>query len=841
MKKTGLNELRESYLSFFEGKGHLRLQSAPLIPKDDNSILLINAGMTPLKKYFQGLEEPPRKRAASCQKCIRTPDIENVGLTARHGTYFEMLGNFSFGDYFKREACAWAWEYFTEVLEIPADLLWVSVFEKDDEAAEIWVNEVGVAPERVVRFGKADNFWEHGSGPCGPCSEIYFDRGEEKGCGQANCKVGCDCDRYIEVWNLVFTQFDSDGKGNYSPLASKNIDTGMGLERLACVMQDVDNLFEVDTVRNIMQRICAIIGKSYKDNSVSESEAQRTDISIRIITDHIRSTTFMVGDGVLPSNEGRGYVLRRLLRRAARHGRLLGYEKPFLYEICDTVINENISAYPELGEKREHIKKVIKTEEESFAKTVEKGMELLARAMRTPASGVIDGDTVFRLHDTFGFPVDLTREILTEHGLTFDEEKFRELMQIQKDTARANRAFKGGWDDAELGDLSKLPPQEFAGYDYLGLNTKILAVAGDFVLLEKSPFYAESGGQVGDTGTIGSIIVTDTKKSPSGQILCLCDNTGELSAGQEVWAEVDGGRRSAIVRNHTAAHLLQSALRHVLGEHVQQAGSLVDAERCRFDFTHGQALTPKEVAKVETEVNHAIINNFNVNIKEMPIDQAREMGAVALFGEKYGDTVRVVKAGDSVELCGGCHVESTAEVGLFKIISEASVAAGVRRIEAVTALGVLKLLESKQNEIAEAAERIKAQNSAHTKEIARLNSEIAKMQASGSEVKEAGEVNGITLLVMKLPGANADALRQAGDRLKSERSAFAALLAGESNIFCVCDKEAVAAGMSAGNIVREVAAFTGGKGGGRADSAMAGIGDTSKVGEALAKFKDVVS
>ncbi|MDR2531928.1 MAG: alanine--tRNA ligase [Oscillospiraceae bacterium] len=832
MKWTGLNELRESYLAFFEGKEHLRLQSAPLIPKDDNSILLINAGMTPLKKYFQGLEEPPQRRAASCQKCIRTPDIENVGFTSRHGTYFEMLGNFSFGDYFKKEACAWAWEYFTKVLEIPEELLWVSVFEEDDEAAEIWTKEVGVKPKRIVKFGKADNFWEHGSGPCGPCSEIYFDRGAAHGCKEAGCKVGCDCDRYIEVWNLVFTQFDSDGKGNYTPLASKNIDTGMGLERLACVMQGVDNLFEVDTMRNIMQKVCEITAKTYKTNP-------KEDVSIRIITDHIRSTVFMIGDGVLPSNEGRGYVLRRLLRRAARHGRLLGYEKPFLYEVCDTVIDENLSAYPELSEKRGYIKNTIKTEEESFAKTVEKGLELLEQAIKA-ASGTIDGETVFKLHDTFGFPVDLTREILSENNLTFSEAKFNELMQIQKDTARANQAFKGGWDDGQFSLDNEQLTVEFVGYDTLQITTKILAIVNDFVILEKSPFYAESGGQVGDTGRINETDVINTIKAPTGQMLCQCADTNSFSVGQEVTAEVDANRRSAIIRNHTAAHLLQEALKRVLGDHVQQAGSYVDDERCRFDFTHGQALSPDLIESIEELVNIPVLQNYTVEINEMSIDEARKIGAIALFGEKYGDTVRVVKAGDSVELCGGCHVKNTAEVSLFKIISESSIASGVRRIEAVTGLGVLELLSSKQNEINEAAEKIKQLNSAHSKEIARLNSEIAKMQAQNSEIEEVGEKDGVKLLVMKLSGANADALRQTGDKLKSEKADFVAVLAGESNFYCICDKSAVAKGINAGNIVREIAAVTGGRGGGRPDSAMAGIGDASKVDEALAKLKTIM-
>jgi alanyl-tRNA synthetase len=828
MKFTGLNELRENYLRFFEDKDHLRFQSAPLIPKDDNSILLINAGMTPLKKYFQGTEAPPRKRVASCQKCIRTPDIENVGKTSRHGTYFEMLGNFSFGDYFKSEACAWAWEFFIQTLEIPEELLWVSVYEEDDEAAEIWVKEVGVKPERIVRFGKADNFWEHGSGPCGPCSEIYFDCGIDKGCGDENCKVGCDCDRYIEVWNLVFTQFDSDGKGNYTPLANKNIDTGMGLERLACVMQGVDSLFEVDTVQNIMQKICELTGKKYKENA-------KEDVSIRIITDHIRSTTFMIGDGVLPSNEGRGYVLRRLLRRAARHGRLLGYTKPFLHEVCDVVINENLSAYPELGEKREYIKKTIKTEEESFLKTVEKGLELLGQAIKAAQNNAIDGETVFKLHDTFGFPVDLTREILNENNLTFDETKFNKLMQIQKDTARANQAFKGGWDD---GQLTVDSGQLTIFVDKYKLETKILEVSNNIVVLEKTPFYAESGGQVGDTGSINGVKVFDTKKTPSGLSICICEENN-LQKGGTVTAIIDTCRRAAITRNHTSAHLLQTALRSVLGEHVQQAGSLVDENRCRFDFTHGQALTAEEITNIERIINDFILKNHAVIIEEMSISEAKEKGAIALFGEKYEDTVRTVAIPYiSMELCGGCHVKNTGEIGLFKIISEASVAAGVRRIEAVTGFGVLDLLNAKQAEIHEASEKIKQLNSSHTKEIARLNSEIAAMQAQNSELEEVGEKDGIKLLVMRLPGANADALRQAGDKLKSEKSGFAAVLAGESNFYCVCDKEAVAKGFNAVNIVREVSAVTGGKGGGRPDSAMAGINDTSKVDEAMQIFKE---
>jgi len=840
MKWTGLNELRESFLTFFEGKEHLRLQSAPLVPKDDDSILLINAGMTPLKKYFQGVETPPRKRAVSCQKCIRTPDIENVGFTSRHGTYFEMLGNFSFGDYFKREAIAWAWEYFTEVLEIPKDLLWVTVYLEDDEAAEIWEKEVGVFPERIVRLGKKDNFWEHGSGPCGPCSEIHYDRGEKYG---KDARIEDENDRYVEIWNLVFTQFDNDGKGNYTPLANKNIDTGMGLERLACMIQGVENLFEVDTIQNIIKKVSQITGKNYKANP-------KDDVSIRIITDHIRSTVFMMCDGVLPSNEGRGYVLRRLLRRAARNGRLLGYQKPFLYEVCDTVINENQTAYPELAEKRDYIKKTIKAEEESFAKTVEGGLKILSDIIaKLPTNGVLSGDIAFRLHDTYGFPLDLTKEILAEKGFTLDKEKFRELMQVQKDTARANQAFKGGWDDEQLTISDELT----VSFEDTGeCETPVLEVIENdelsIVVLEKTPFYAESGGQVGDTGQLKTtdgqltIKVLDTKKTKKGLSVCYCEGgNGRLKKGDKVTAKIDSTRREAITRNHTAAHLLQAAMRDVLGEHVHQAGSLVDENRCRFDFTHGQALTTVEIAEIEETVNDFILANDPVIIKEMPIEEAKKQGAIALFGEKYGDTVRVVKIDMvSAELCGGIHVKNTGEIGLFKIVSESSAAAGIRRIEAVTGFGVLDLFDLKQNEFNQSLEKLKTQNSAQQKEISRLNSVIAGMQAKSAEIDKVGEVSGISLFTQKIPGANADALKQAGDKLKSGNKDFSAVIVGESNFYCICDMGAVSKGLNAGNIIREIAVVTGGKGGGKADGAMAGIGDVSKIDEALSKFKSII-
>jgi alanyl-tRNA synthetase len=833
MKFTGLNELRKSYLDFFASKDHLCLDSAPLVPVNDNSILLINAGMTPLKKYFQGVEKPPKVRCASCQKCIRTPDIDNVGVTARHGTFFEMLGNFSFGDYFKQDACKWAWEYFTKVLKIPANLLWVSVYEEDDEARDIWINEVGLAPERVVKMGKSDNFWEHGSGPCGPCSEIYFDRGVANGC-TPNCVVGCDCDRFIEIWNLVFTQFDSDGNGNYTPLANKNIDTGMGLERLACVMQGAANLFEVDTIKDVITEIERISGVKYGSNP-------KSDISVRVITDHVRSATFMICDGVIPSNEGRGYVLRRLLRRAARHGRLLGVKRSFLHELCSKVIESSEDAYPELAEKSAYIKKTLLAEEDAFAKTVEKGMDLLNAEMSAgrDAPGVpLSGDVVFKLHDTFGFPVDLTREILAENNLTFDEVRFAELMQIQKDTARANQAFKGGWDEASSEAFAGLS-NEFVRRPLV--KTKILEVSGNLVVLENTPFYAESGGQVGDTGFINEIKVLDTRKTPSGLSVCYCE-ANNLKKGDTITATIDAVNRAAIVRNHTTAHLLQAALRMVLGDHVQQAGSLVDKNRCRFDFTHGQALSAEEIEDVEIFVNENILSNHTVVTDKMSIGKAREIGAIALFGEKYGDKVRVVHIENvSMELCGGCHVKTTAEIGLFKIVSEASVASGVRRIEAVTGTGVVALISDLRGEIAEAAEKLKSANSASAKEIARLNSVIAAMQAKSATVDEVGEVGGVKLLLQRIPSADANALRQAADALKDKfaDSGFAAALVGESNILCICSESAIEAGFKAGNIVRDLAAITGGKGGGRPDSAMAGIGDASKVDEALAKFGEI--
>ena len=875
MKWTGLNDLRESYLKFFESKGHLRLASFPLVPQGDNSILLINAGMTPLKKYFQGIEEPPRHRVTTCQKCIRTPDIENVGKTARHGTYFEMLGNFSFGDYFKHEAIAWAWEYLTKVLEIPPERLWVTIYEQDDEAGDIWANEVGVPRERIIRLGKADNFWEHGSGPCGPCSEIHYDRGEKYGkfdhIGQDNFEEVGDCDRIIEIWNNVFTQFDNDGHGNYTQLKTKNIDTGMGLERLACVMQDVDNLFEVDTVQNIMKKICSIVGVEYK------ADPQK-DISIRVITDHIRSTTFMVGDGVLPSNEGRGYVLRRLLRRAARHGRMLGYTGPFLYEVCDTVIDENLSAYPELDEKRAYIKKVIRTEEESFAKTVDKGTEILGEmidALLAKGEKTLCGEDVFKLHDTYGFPLDLTKEILSEKGLSADEEGFHECMKVQKETARKNKKLGGGWDNAKNSALDAFKTN-FVGYTELESETKLLAIVkngalvelceeGDevSVVLENTPFYAEMGGQVGDCGKVMSgdnvIEITDTQKLTNGAFV---SNgrvvSGGFAAGSTVTARVDAEKRAATERNHTCAHILQAALRSVLGDHVHQSGSYVDPYQCRFDFSHFSAMTADEIQQVENYVNRVIMAAVPVTTEVLPIEEAKKRGAMALFGEKYGDVVRVVSVGDySTEFCGGTHLTNSSQAGLFKIVSEASVSSGVRRIQAVTGMAVMSMLYDYKNTLEKAcaalkaptfdelphrAESVMAELREKDRKLEAIAQAAANAQLGGLEEKD---VNGVTLIAGALENTGADGLRKAGDSLADKHPDLVAVLAGtadgKTSILCKCTKSAVAKGANAGAIVREIAAVAGGKGGGKPDQAMAGVPDAAKIPEALAKAAEIVA
>ena len=872
MQYTGLNELREKFLSFMESKGHLRLPSFPLIPKDDNSLLLINSGMAPMKKYFTGEVTPPRSRVTTCQKCIRTPDIERVGITARHGTYFEMLGNFSFGDYFKHEATAWAWEFFTKVLEMPEEKLYVSIYQDDDEAYDIWTKEVGVDPSHMVRLGKEDNFWEHGSGPCGPCSEIYFDRGDEKGCGKPDCHVGCDCDRFVEVWNLVFSQFENDGKGNYTPLAKKNIDTGMGLERLACVMQGVDNLFLVDTVQNIMKHISQVVGVNY-------GEGEKSDVSLRVITDHIRSTTFMIADGVMPSNEGRGYVLRRLLRRAARHGRLLGRTEPFLYQICATVINENASAYPELVEKQEYITKLIRVEEENFAKTVGQGLALLQSIIERDDIKTLSGEDAFKLNDTFGFPIDLTREILEEKGIDVDIERFRELMLEQK--LRSRKARKNAGADAWAADgvdLSDLPATDFIGYTDYERDSKVLAIVsgserveraqeGDRVLivLDRTPFYAESGGQVADTGELKaggcSVDVDDVKKNPSGVFMHACEvGTGTLAVGDTVTAKIDIDRRREIMRNHTAAHLLQAALREVLGTHVQQAGQLVDEDTVRFDFTHFSAMTAEELIAVEKRVNDVILDGIAVTCTEMSIDEAKRKGAMALFGEKYGDVVRVVEAGDfSKEFCGGTHVDNTAKIGLFKIRQEGSVAAGVRRIEAVTGHNVIGYLGDILVNVGKAAEALHINNPAEIvdgasrvmerlkeaeREIDRLKNEIASDQLK--EILDNAEKVGDTSVVTALlNGTSADMLRMMCEGIAEADESVVAVLAAVSNgkltFACSCSKAAIAKGLKAGNIVRETAKIAGGNGGGKPDLAMAGGKDITKADEALYAVKGLVA
>ena len=870
MKWTGLNELREKYLSFFESKGHLRLPSFPLIPQNDKSLLLINSGMAPMKKYFTGEITPPRKRVTTCQKCIRTPDIERVGKTARHGTYFEMLGNFSFGDYFKHDATKWAWEFCTEVLELPIDKLWVTIYEDDDEARDIWIKERGVAPDHIVRMGKEDNFWEHGSGPCGPCSEIYFDRGPEKGCGSPDCKVGCECDRYVEFWNLVFTQFESDGKGNYTPLEHPNIDTGMGLERLACIMQGVDNLFEVDTVQNIMKHICKIAGIKYHED-------EKKDVSLRVITDHIRSTTMMIGDGVMPSNEGRGYVLRRLLRRAARHGRLLGIDHPFLSEVCDTVIKENESAYPNLAEKRDFIKKLIQVEEESFSKTIDTGLQLLNQMIENADSKILSGEDAFKLNDTYGFPLDLTKEILEERGMEVDEEVFAKLMQEQK--LRAKNARKNAGADAWEGSKSLVEQMEttaFTGYTDTKAQARILAVLRDgemaesledgeegIIVLDCTPFYALSGGQVGDTGRIldGSMVfaVSDTTKTHNGVIMHYGKMTGSLRVGDNVTAEIDVERREAIKRNHTAAHLLQAALRQVLGTHVEQAGQLVDDKFVRFDFTHFSAMTKEEMGKVEAIVNQAILSNALLKTQEMPIDEARKLGAMALFGEKYGDIVRVVQVeGYSTELCGGTHAESAGKLGLFKIVSESSVAAGVRRIEGVTGTNLLDYLNrnlallheasdimklGNPQEIVRRASQLVTEAKEQEKEIENLRGKIAASKIDGL-LKNAVAVGNVQIVTARFDNTNADDVRKMCDTAKGYAANMIAVLAsvqGEKVTFAAaCGKEAVASGAHAGNIVRSVAKIAGGSGGGRPDSAMAGGKDLSKTQDALDAVTEIV-
>ena len=881
MQWTGLNELREKYLSFFESKGHLRLDSFPLVPKNDPSLLLINSGMAPMKKWFLAQEEPPRHRVTTCQKCIRTPDIERVGITARHGTFFEMLGNFSFQDYFKEEVIPWAWEFLTsdEWMAIPKDRLHISVYEEDDEAYDIWTKKVGIAPDHMVRLGKEDNFWEHGSGPCGPCSEIYFDRGPEYGCGKPTCGVGCDCDRYMEIWNLVFSQFDADGKGHYERLARPNIDTGMGLERLACVMQGVGNLFEVDTVQSVLHHVERIANKTY-------GEDPKTDISIRVITDHIRSCTFMVSDGILPSNEGRGYVLRRLLRRAARHGRMLGITHPFLVELVETVIQSSETAYPELREHDAYIKKVIGTEEANFARTIDAGMNILNNmidGLEKAHEHLLKGLDVFKLNDTFGFPLDLTKEIAAEQGIEIDEEGFHAEMTKQKERARAERLKKNisGWSEDLFGALDA-EPTVFTGYETLNDTGVVVALSdeetltdaiatdeeakdGVLVVLDKTPFYAEMGGQAADHGVLNSadcsLRVLDVKKTPKGYYVHTCVlESGIVKVGDHLNAQVDKEYRMAIARNHTATHLLQAALREVLGDHVHQAGSYQDAEITHFDFTHFSAVTPEELARVQKIVNDKIYESMNVTVREMPIEEAKKLGAMALFGEKYGKVVRVVDIeGWSTEFCGGTHVKNTAQIGGFKIVSEASVAAGIRRIEAVTGRNLLiraNLQEAMLHTVANTlkannvtalpvrAEAVMAENKALAKELEEIKAQVAASKVT-SLFDDAEEIGGVKIASAYFTGTTGDTLRGMCDTIRDKAVKPAvAVLVGKAEdkitMAVTVTKQAQEKGLKAGALVKEIAAIAGGKGGGKPDFAMAGLKDETKIDEALAAVGAIV-
>ena len=881
MQWTGLNELREKYLSFFESKGHLRLDSFPLVPKNDPSLLLINSGMAPMKKWFLAQEEPPRHRVTTCQKCIRTPDIERVGITARHGTFFEMLGNFSFQDYFKDEVIPWAWEFLTsdEWMAIPKDRLHISVYEEDDEAYDIWTKKVGIAPDHMVRLGKEDNFWEHGSGPCGPCSEIYFDRGPEYGCGKPTCGVGCDCDRYMEIWNLVFSQFDADGKGHYERLARPNIDTGMGLERLACVMQNVGNLFEVDTVQSVLHHVEHIAGKTYKQDP-------KTDISIRVITDHIRSCTFMVSDGILPSNEGRGYVLRRLLRRAARHGRMLGIDHPFLVDLVETVIQSSESAYPELREHDAYIKKVVGTEEANFARTIDAGMNILNNMidrLEKAHQKLLSGMDAFKLNDTFGFPLDLTKEIAAEQGLEIDEDGFHAEMKKQKERARAERLKKNisGWSEDLFGAL-EAEPTVFTGYDTLTDKGTVVALSdeetltdaiatdeeakdGVLVVLDKTPFYAEMGGQAADHGVLNgtecSLRVLDVKKTPKGYYVHTCVlESGIVKVGDVLTAQVDKGYRMAIARNHTATHLLQAALREVLGDHVHQAGSYQDASITHFDFTHFSAVTPEELARVQKIVNDKIFDSMNVTVQEMPVEEAKKLGAMALFGEKYGKVVRVVDIeGWSTEFCGGTHVKNTAQIGGFKIVSESSVAAGIRRIEAVTGRNLLiraNLQEAMLHDVANTlkannvaalparAEAVMAENKAMSRELEEMKARIAASKVD-SLFDNAEEADGVKIASAYFTGTTGDTLRGMCDSIRDKAvNPVVAVLVGKAEdkitMAVTVNKLAQEKGLKAGVLVKELSAIAGGKGGGKPDFAMAGLKDETKIDEALASVSAIV-
>ena len=875
MKPYGLNELREMFLRFFETKGHLRLPSFSLIPQDDASLLLINSGMAPMKPYFKGDKEPPRHRVCTCQKCIRTGDIENIGKTARHGTYFEMLGNFSFGDYFKHEAIAWSWEFLTspDWVGLDPERLYPSVYEKDDEAFNIWRDEIGIPESRITRLGKDDNFWEHGSGPCGPCSEIYFDRGEEYGCGKPDCAPGCDCDRYMEVWNNVFSQFDNDGNGNYSDLVQKNIDTGMGLERLAVVCQGVDSLFDVDTVMNITHKVSEITGAHYGDS-------HKTDVSLRVITDHIRASVMMISDGILPSNEGRGYVLRRLLRRAARHGKLLGVNEPFLYQVVDVVVHENECQYPELREKQAYITRVIRNEEENFAKTIDAGMHIFSDLLaehQAKGERVFSGADAFKLYDTYGFPIDLTREMVQEQDMTVDEDAFQELMEQQRVRARKAREALGdlAWAGVDLG--LDTTPTKFTGYDHTVDQGTILAIVCDgevcseidegkqgVLVLDCTPFYAEMGGQVADNGVIetdGALFqVTDVQKDKAGKFLHHgVMHSGRLQVEQTVTARIDTDRRKAIMRAHSATHLLQAALREVLGDHVHQAGSLVEPDRLRFDLTHFSAITPEELERVNEIVGDWILDGMDVTVSEMSMAQAKASGATALFSEKYGDVVRVVNmGGKSVELCGGTHVDNTAKIGPFRITGESSVASGVRRVEAITGKAYLREMEAVNRRMYAAAEVLHAKPAdliakakgftAELKE-ARQNVERMKEKILHSDVDRflyaSKNIGGIKVITTTRTDLEAGDLRKLGDFLRDKDPDTVAVLATatESKVtfVAVCGKNAVARGIRAGDLVRAVSAVTGGKGGGKPDSAMGGGSEVLKIDDALAIVDDFVA
>ena len=869
MKWTSLNDLREAFLAFFETKGHLRLPSYSLVPQGDKSLLLINSGMAPMKKFFTGEVTPPSRRVATCQKCIRTPDLDRVGHTARHGTFFEMLGNFSFGDYFKEEAIAFAWEFLTVCLEIPGELLWPSIYENDEEAYAIWTEKIGVPEKRVVRLGKADNFWEHGQGPCGPCSEIYFDRGEKYGCGSPDCRPGCDCDRYMEIWNNVFSQFNNDGNGNYTELAQKNIDTGMGLERLACVLQGVDNLFEVDTVRAILDAVCAIAGKTYGADATA-------DISIRVVTDHIRSASFMIGDGVIPSNEGRGYVLRRILRRASRHGKLLGIDRCFLPELAALAISMSEGAYPELHEKHDYILRVIAKEEERFHATLDGGLKLLSGVIEdvlAKGGKEITGADAFKLYDTYGFPIDLTREIAAERGLALCEDEFAALMNEQRARARAARGATEGWSDTAAVAVG-VEKTDFVGYTEDSAEAKVLAILADgeaveecnegecVIVLDKTPFYGEGGGQVGDTGLISaeglSLAVCDTKKSEGVYLHEVTVTEGTVRVGDTVTATIDAARRNAIRRNHSACHLLQAALRTVLGKHVEQAGSYVDERELRFDFTHFSAMTDAERAEVELLVNRAILVAEATETVVTDQKTAMEMGAMALFSEKYGDTVRVVKIGaTSTELCGGTHVANTGAIGLFRILSESSVAAGVRRITAVTGENVLSLLAEREGLLSSAADRLKAQSFADIPHRAeQLNAELketkrklesaearlseAKLASMLSDAVKVGELRLLTARLEMRPDAARTLCDSIRERHPDMVAVFALVADGKLNFIVAAGADAVKAGAHAGKIASAVAAITGGKGGGRPDSAMSGGRDMDRIDEALSSVKSLL-